>query len=189
MVPSDRKTGAFDSNLDAVLLLRWAFWTGSARNAQHRAGDCLRRHGVPWRHCRRGGQTRTAAIAPQQTPCVPATTACRRRAAGQIVKPEHVIHFPVGQSARVGDGAAAMKLQPQATVEMGPQAAIIRCTCRRDQRAAIDVTSTLQSHTGIPPIRPIRIRVIRKIRAYTWRDDCQRVWQSLAFWQTLANLI
>ncbi len=83
---------------------------------------------------------------PQQ-PCeemagVPATAAFRQRAAGQVGQPEGVVQVPVGQQPGVGGDAAAVELQPQATIEIDPQGAVIRFTRRVVHRASTKAAST-----------------------------------------------
>ena len=66
----------------------------------------------------------------------------RQRATGQVGQPERVIQLPVGQQAGVGGDAAAVELEPQATVEIDPQGRVIRFTRRVAHRTVIPEAST-----------------------------------------------
>jgi hypothetical protein len=78
----------------------------------------------------------------QQMPGVPAPAAFRQRAAGQIGQPEHVVQLRFGEQAGVGSDAAALELQPQATIEIDPQGAVIGFTRRVVHRAVTPAAAT-----------------------------------------------
>ena len=64
----------------------------------------------------------------QQVPGVPAAAAFRKSATSQVGQPQGVVEFSLGQQPGVGRDPAAVEFQPQATVEIDPQGAIIRFT-------------------------------------------------------------